>query len=100
MNVSVDAEHASGKSEEDPLSVMWRAYLKGKSAAASMCSVFGPSNPMLLVNTHRRTPPQNDCIAALSHLVAKAQYEAKHQLDLRCVPEPSALPYSAADKSK
>ena len=43
---------------------------------------------------HARTyPTLNDCIAALSRLAAKAQQEAKHQVDWRCVPEKSALPY-------
>ena len=32
-------------------------------------------------------------IAARDRLVAKTQQEAKHQLNLRCVPEKSAHPY-------
>jgi hypothetical protein len=43
---------------------------------------------------HARTyPTLNDCIAALSRLAAKAQQEAKYQLDVRCAPQGSALPY-------
>jgi hypothetical protein len=38
-------------------------------------------------------PTPNDCIAALNRLVAKAQRDATRQLDWRCVPEKSALPY-------
>ena len=32
------------------------------------------------------------CIAALNRFMAKAQHDATHQLDLRCVPADSALP--------
>jgi len=35
------------------------------------------------------------CIAALNRLQAKAQQDAKDQLDLRCVPAKSALPYDS-----
>jgi hypothetical protein len=35
------------------------------------------------------------CIAALNRFVAKAQRDAAHQLDLRCVPADSALPYDS-----
>jgi hypothetical protein len=43
---------------------------------------------------HAQTyPTPNDCIAALKRLMAEVQQEAKHQLDWRCVPEKSALPY-------
>ena len=38
-------------------------------------------------------PTPNDCVGALSRLIAKAQQEAKHQLDWRCVPEKSTLAY-------
>jgi len=38
-------------------------------------------------------PTPNDCVGALSRLMAKAQQEAKHQLDVRCAPQVSALPY-------
>jgi hypothetical protein len=38
-------------------------------------------------------PTREDCIAALGRLAAKAQREAKHQLDWRCVPRNNALPY-------
>ena len=38
-------------------------------------------------------PAPNECIAALNRLMAKAQQQAQHQLDWRCVPEGSARPY-------
>jgi hypothetical protein len=34
----------------------------------------------------------NDCIVALKRLT-KTQHDAAHELDLRCVPDRSALPY-------
>ena len=40
------------------------------------------------------------CIAALHRLWAKAQRDATRQLDLRCVPEDSALPYEPKRCSK
>jgi hypothetical protein len=33
------------------------------------------------------------CIAALNRFMAKARHDGTHQLDLRCVPADSALPY-------
>jgi hypothetical protein len=43
---------------------------------------------------HAQTyPTPNECVAALKRLMAKAQQEATRQLDWRCVPEKSALPY-------
>ena len=38
-------------------------------------------------------PTPNECAAELNRLMAKAQHDATHQLDWRCVPEKSALPY-------
>jgi hypothetical protein len=34
----------------------------------------------------------NDCVVALKRLT-KTQHDAAHELDLRCIPERSALPY-------
>ena len=43
---------------------------------------------------HTQTyPTPNECVAALNRLMAKAQHDATRQLDWRCVPETSALPY-------
>ena len=36
---------------------------------------------------------QNACIAALNRLMTKAKHDTTHQLDWRCVPVDSALPY-------
>jgi hypothetical protein len=38
---------------------------------------------------------QDACIAALNRLTAKAKHDTTHQLDWRCVPADSALPYDS-----
>ena len=35
------------------------------------------------------------CVATLNRVMAKAQHDATYQLDLRCVPADSALPYDS-----
>jgi hypothetical protein len=41
----------------------------------------------------RTYPNPNDCVGALNRLMANAQQEAKHQLDVRYAPQGSTLPY-------
>jgi hypothetical protein len=44
---------------------------------------------------HAQTyPTPKECAAALNRLMAKAQSDATRQLEWRCVPEKSALPYT------
>ena len=38
---------------------------------------------------------QDACIASLNRLMAKAQHDATHQLDWRCVPADSAVPHGS-----
>ena len=38
---------------------------------------------------------QDDCIASLNRLMAKAKHDATHQLDWRCVPADSAVPHGS-----
>ena len=39
------------------------------------------------------------CVATLNRVMAKAQHDATYQLDLRCVPADSALPYDSDPRS-
>jgi hypothetical protein len=38
---------------------------------------------------------QDACIAALNNLIAEAKHDTTHQLDWRCAPADSALPYDS-----
>ena len=38
---------------------------------------------------------QDDCIASLNRLMVKAKHDSTHQLDWRCVPADSAVPYDS-----
>jgi hypothetical protein len=38
---------------------------------------------------------RDDCITSLNRLMAKAKHDATHQLDWRCVPADSAVPYDS-----
>jgi hypothetical protein len=47
------------------------------------------------VESDLRYDTQDACIAALNRLMAKAKDDTTHQLDWRCVPADSALPYDS-----